>query len=228
MARRSLMTVVFVLTGMFVFGALVTYLFDAKSTDPDDVWATISTAGAGVALTSVAAGVAAYTLRALDYRRARDDERRRLHREVVKAYNSVKAVRRRMVALGLDRSAGPLPDDRWTEMKGAVDELNAAQLSLEAIKREVEVSEAFARRDEVAQALAFVEKYINEEVLEQWECHGWNAWKMSGTHRPRRRAAHGCPEIDVSRFVEKKYFRHNVSNRLDLITSVLQKELGRR
>jgi hypothetical protein len=133
-----------------------------------------------------------------------------------------------MVALGLDRSAGPLPEDRWKEMKGAIDELNVAQLSLEAIKREVEVSEAFARRDEVAQALALVEKYINEEVLEQWEIHGWSAWKTPGTPRLRKRTAHACPEIDVSRFVEKKYFRHNVSNRLDLITSVLQKELGRR
>jgi hypothetical protein len=219
MTRRFWTTVLIVFVPMGIVGIGIAILFARWSTEPDDLQSTISKAGVGVALTTIAAAVGAIALRIIDFQRVRDDERRRLHRSVVEAYNSVKAVRRRLVALGLDRAVSSISDEHWKEMKGAIDELNTAQLCLEAIKREVDLTDALARRDEVSRALAIVEKYINEEVLEQWEEHGWSDWKV------RKRA---CPEIDVSRFVEKKYFRHNVSNQLDLITSVLQRELGRR
>lgn len=105
------------------------------------------------------------------------EERRRLNeyrltvfRDAVEAYNRVKTVRRALRAAGLSKAAnGCLQPQEIDEFHAQMQALNAAELSLEKIEREVEAqSTAFANAWREIGHLKDIETYLRG-VLNAWE-----------------------------------------------------------
>jgi hypothetical protein len=147
MRRRPWFAVGIFLFALALVGIVMALVFNAASAAKDDLWWSISRAGVGIAFTAVAAAATTWAFKIVDQRRVRDEERRRLYHQVVEAYNEVKAVRRRLRALGLrEPRSKPFAADEWTELRDAIGKLSVAQLAFEAIKRDIEHSDLFRRQ----------------------------------------------------------------------------------
>lgn len=214
--RRPWRGVIISLTFIFIAGIAVAAVFNGISANKDDIWSTISKAGVAIAATTVAGAVATGALKLVDEWRVRDQERRRVFRDVVETYNEVKSIRRTLRALGLliPRS-DPLTAKEAKDALTIMTRLNDAQLRFEAIKREIEQSNLFNHPDLVISELRTVEDYINKSVIGKWE-------KSQG--RIREGAAHGeLDNLGLPGFIEG--FRENIFEPLRRITSALHEEL---
>jgi hypothetical protein len=106
-------------------------------------------------------------------RRRLDDYRRDLARELVEAYNDVKAVRRTLRAYGFrppDAGMVKLTADQVTEFHEQMSSLMRAQLSLERIKREIHSERRIFGTDttDLVEKLGDAESYVNH-VIGDWE-----------------------------------------------------------
>lgn len=219
--RRPALVLVLVLGGIGVLGLALAFV--ASVGDPGDPWADISSAGVTVAVVSVVGAVVTATFRFLDRRRAHDDQLRRIFHEILANYNKVKAVRRSLKALGVS-SVGRdyrLNDHQAKHLWEQMSELNAAQLSLEAIGRELKHSDLSEHPKKIITSeLRKVEDYLNKQVIEKWENAGGRIW---GGEEPGRVDA-----LDLQAFVAGRRhgdFEMKVSTRLDHIALVLQNQL---
>jgi hypothetical protein len=168
--RRPWRGVIIALTLIFIAGIAVAAVFNAISTNKDDIWSTISKAGVTIAVTTVAGAVATAALKLVDEWRVRDQERRKVFHDVVETYNEVKSIRRSLRALGLlSPRSGPMTAEEAEEVLTIMTRLNAAQLRFEAIKKEVEQSNLFTHLDLVTRELRTVEDYINKCAIAKWE-----------------------------------------------------------
>jgi hypothetical protein len=207
-----------VLIAMTVIGLVAAFLFDQRSQSSDDIWANLSKAGVTIAVITVAGAMANIGIKALDERRARDLERRRLFHDIVDAYNAAKAARRGMSALGFKEQRDvALRADEADELRSIMAKLNETQLRFEAIKREVEQSDLFRRRNDMLQQLRIIEDYINKSVLDQWEKLGCKVW------------AGATPEtvdgLNLRHFIVDGFQTH-VSAPLKILTQIIQGELA--
>jgi hypothetical protein len=221
MWKRPWFGVALVLTAVFMLGIAMAILFNIPSKAKDDLWWSLSRAGVGIAITTVAGAVATGAFQLVDERRGRDQERRRVFREVVEAYNQVKATRRRMRALGLLNRSDPLLAEEAQELRSIMAMLSDAQLRFEAMAREVDQSDLFAQKDKdvVTTGLGEVVNYIRDSVLKKWEYHG------------ARVQAKAYPsvlkDLELQGFIahESRTFENIVCKPLDSLTEVLCEEL---
>lgn len=218
MKRHPWLPAAIYLLTLGVVGMTLAVTFDALSSAKDDLWWSFSRAGVGIAFATVAAAAATGAFRIVDQRRARDEERRKLFSLAEQAYNDVKAVRRRMLALGLrERRTKSFTSEEWQELRDAIAKLNVAQLTFEALGKQIENSKLFAREEGIVNALREVENYLNSKVLQTWEEHGWNAWKKTDTSL--------AEAVDLSDFTRTDLFKGNASERLEALSALLQEEL---
>jgi hypothetical protein len=214
--RRPWRGVIIALTLIFIAGIGVAAVFNAISTNKDDIWSTISKAGVTIAVTTVAGAVAAAALKLVDEWRVRDQERRKVFHDVVETYNEVKSIRRSLRALGLlSPRCGPLTAEEAEEVLTIMTRLNAAQLRFEAIKKEVEQSNLFTHLDLVTKELRTVENYINKCAIEKWE-------KSAGCIR-KGADRHELDNLQLPVFIEG--FEHHIFRPLDNLTVTLHEEL---
>lgn len=220
--RRPWRGVIIALTLIFITGIAVAAVFNAISTNKDDIWSTISKAGVTIAVITVAGAVATAALKLVDEWRVRDQERRKVFHDVVETYNEVKSIRRSLRALGLlsPRSGpltaeDPLTAEEAEKVLTIMTRLNAAQLRFEAIKKEVEQSNLFTHLDLVTRELRTVEDYINKCAIAKWE-------KSEG--RIRKGAdRHELDNLELPGFIGG--FEDHIFRPLDDLTLTLHEEL---
>ena len=205
---------------LFLLGIAMALLFDGLSKAKDDIWWSLSRAGVGIAITTVAGAVATGAFQLVDERRARDQERRRVFRETVEAYNQVKATRRRLRALGLlNHRSDRLVAEEALELRSIMAMLSDAQLRFEAIAREVDQSDLFAQKDAVTAKLKEVERYINGSVVQKWERQGARVKEGADPS--------ALEDLGLREFIadNSSAFLKNVSTPLLGLTSILCEEL---
>ena len=81
-------------------GAVLVLIANTSGGFPADIRTDLTRAGVGLAVTAVLGILATAAFKDFDQARVKDQERRRIFREVVDAYNDLKAGRRRLRALG--------------------------------------------------------------------------------------------------------------------------------
>jgi len=211
-----------VLIAVFAIGLMLTLIGAVEAPVSADFWSDVSRAGLQLATITVLGAVVTATLKFVDENRRRDEQRLQVFREIVTAYNQVKAVRRNLRALGILALGNPLNTNQALELREQLMALNQAQLSLEAVKRELAESRLFQDPETVIQRLGTVERYLGETVLERWEAYGGRVWEGtdSGTLR----------DVQLADFIGHKSngyleFEENVSIPLDEITMALHAEL---
>jgi hypothetical protein len=143
-----------------------------------DLWFELAKTGMLLLAVEVLGGAVAAAYRALDDRR---EERRRiddylasLAGELIDAYHRIKAVRRRLRALGLRSPAsGTLSAEEYAVLQAQMDTLIDAQLALEKVMREVEEQPPLFRPHHAAimESVDGAQSYVND-VIEDWEDHG--------------------------------------------------------
>lgn len=156
-----------------------------------DLWFEITKAGLQLGVVVIAGALVGYAIRYLETEReagrrreeAEREERRRLDeyrlslaRELVEAYNGIKAVRRTLRAYGFrppDAGVVKLTADQVTEFHAQMSSLMRAQLSLERIKREIRTQDRVFGADttELVKKLGDAESYVNH-VIGDWETLG--------------------------------------------------------
>jgi hypothetical protein len=156
-----------------------------------DLWFETAKAGLQLGVIVIAGALVGYAIRYLEAEReaqrrreeAEREERRRLDgyrqglaRELVDAYNDVKAVRRTLRACGFrpdDAGVVMLTADQVTEFNEQMSSLMRAQLSLERIKREIRAEDRVFGADtpDLVKKLGDAESYVNH-VIEDWEMSG--------------------------------------------------------
>jgi hypothetical protein len=156
--------------------ALVVLSTILAPTKRPDIWFEAGKAGLQLAIVAVIGGIAAAVLRYFDA--MREDRRRfadyllTLLRQVVSAYNQVKAARRILRAFGFSAPMAPtLRPEQVTEFLAQMKALNQAQLSLELIAREMRSHPAFQSVPTLCTAVETAEKYVGQ-VLDDWEKNG--------------------------------------------------------
>jgi len=215
--RRPWSRVVFALSLLFLVGIGVALLFNGLSSANDDLASTISKLGAGIAITIFAGAIVTASFKLVDEQRARDQERRKVFSEIVRAYNQVKSARRNLKAWGIltTRSEPALQAEEAKELRMTMAKLNDAQLQLEAIAREMEESHLFKRKSPIKEKLRDVEHYINTSVLDLWEAHGGKVWEGADPII--------CNDLGLQDF--EKNFRCKVRKPMDELTKELHREL---
>jgi hypothetical protein len=162
--------------------------------------------------------------RAADQRRRLDEQRLEVFREIVGAYHRVKAVRRNLRALGLLEPVEPLNAQQARGLREQMAILNDAQLSLEAVQRELSESHLFDRWEEMWHELRIAEHYLGECVHDPWERYGGVIWEGAGTEDVER--------LQLVRFAghwgEGHHdFRDKVSDHLEKLADLVHEELFR-
>lgn len=229
-APPSIVAVVLVI-GLVLVGAGAVAVGERR----DDLWFEAAKAGLQLGVVTVLGSLVGYALRYFETqdaetrrRRERDaDEWRRLNearlrvfRDVVDAYNRAKAVRRILRSLGVLIVDAPLSEAQAEGLRSQMLALNDAQLTLEAVKREVAESHLFRDPSRLQEYLRLAEEFL-ADVLTNWERHGGGIW------------AGATPEavawLDLARFAGPKKdhpeFRDKVATALDAFTRELHREL---
>jgi hypothetical protein len=126
-----------------------------------------------------------------------NEYRMSLFRETVEVYNRVKAVRRALRAVGMDRLGDGLPSqDQLEVFDGEMRTLNEAELALERIEREVTArQETFAHAWTEIGQLEVAQNYLRD-VLTVWETRAFMT-----TYRNKRQEK---SVEDFGRFVAKR------------------------
>jgi hypothetical protein len=139
--------VAFVLLLLFLVEIGVAVLFYSLSSTDNDLMSIISKAEIGIAGTTGA--IATATLKLVDERQARDQERRQVCKRIVGAYNQVKSMRRTLKAWGIlgARSEPALQAEEVKEPRTTMATLNDAQLQFEALNRKIKESHLFRHKD---------------------------------------------------------------------------------
>ena len=215
--RRPWSRAVFTLLLLFLVGIGVALLFNGLSSANDDLASTISKLGAGIAVTTVAGAIVTASFKLVDEQRARDQERRKVFSEIVRAYNQVKSARRNLKAWGslTTRSEPALQAEEAKELRMTMAKLSDAQLQLEAIVREINESHLFKPESPIKEKLEKVETYINHSMLDRWEAFGGKIWEGAD---PKI-----CNDLRLQDF--EKNFRDEVRVRMDDLTKELHREL---
>lgn len=186
---RSIEIIVLTFVGGFIAASILVALGVILSARSVNVWSDIAGAGVQVGVvTLLGAGITlligqAQSLRDEDRRvteRARDEAhlkaeyRLRVFRDVVAAYNGVKAVRRQLRALGLGElcDGRTLTAEQTANFHQQMSSLIRSQLSLEQIKREVCARRGwFLDPHDMAMDLRTAERYVNG-IISEWEKYG--------------------------------------------------------
>jgi hypothetical protein len=140
----------------------------------EDLWFEAGKAGIQLAVVTVVGALLAAGLRYLetirDERRKLKDHRREILRQIIAAYNQVKAVRRVLRAYGFrSPSSGTLSQTQIDEFHAQMKLLNAAQLTFESLARDLAVGEQiFQDTKGIIEALRGVEKYLGH-IIQDWE-----------------------------------------------------------
>jgi hypothetical protein len=215
--RRPWLIAVFTLSLLFLVGIGVALLFNGLSSANDDLASTISKLGAGIAFTTLAGAIVTASFKLVDEQRARDQERRKVFSEIVRAYNQVKSVRRNLKSWGslTTRFEPALQAEEAKELRMIMVKLSDAQLQLEAIAREIEESHLFKRKSPIKENLRKVEHHINRSMLDPWELHGGKVWEGAD---PKI-----CNSLGLRDF--EKNFRVKVRVQMDDLTKELHREL---
>jgi hypothetical protein len=215
--RRPWRIVFFALSLLFLVGIGVALLFNGLSSANDDLASTISKLGAGIAFTTLAGATVTASFKLVDEQRARDQERRKVFSEIVRAYNQVKSARRNLKAWGslTTRSEPALQAEEAKELRMTMAKLSDAQLQLEAIRQEIDESHLFKRKSPIRGQLRAVEHYINRSFLDRWEKHGGKVWEGAD---PKI-----CNGLGLQDF--EKNFYDEVTARMDELTKELHREL---
>ena len=235
-ASPGLIVVMAVVIGLVVIVlVLVVTAAVALSRRRDDLWLEVAKVGLQFVLITVLGSLVGYTLRyseteradrrrtlerEADERRRLDDARLRVFREVVDAYNQVKAVRRVLRSLGVLTVKGPLSAAQAEGIRSQMLALNRAQLTLEAVKREVKESQLFRDPPTLAKYLEMAEVFLGD-VLKKWERHGGEIWAGA--------TPEAVSSLDIASFVgetnQYPQFKSQVSMALDAFTKALHDEL---
>lgn len=154
---------------------VVIALLIAPSSKSADFRLELAKAFVQLAVVTVLGGLVAATVRYVESRR---EENRRLdeywadlYREVVAAYNGVKAVRRTLRASGFgSHTADALSADQVEQFRMQMTSLLQSQLSLESVGRELRTRQA-ADTGDACKAINRVESYVHD-IIEDWEVHG--------------------------------------------------------
>jgi hypothetical protein len=215
--RRPWRMAVFTLSLLFLVGIGVALLFNGLSSANDDLASTISKLGAGIAFTTLAGAIVTASFKLVDEQHARDQERRKVFSEIVRAYNQAKSARRNLRAWGslTTRSEPALQAEEAKELRMTMAKLTDAQLQLEAIVREIEELDLFKRKRPIKEKLEEVETYINHSILDPWELHGGKIWEGAD---PKI-----CNSLGLRDF--EKNFDAKVRVRMDDLTKELHREL---
>lgn len=177
-----------------------------------------------LAVIAVLGGLVAALLRYVESLR---EENRRLHdywaslfREVVTAYNGIKAVRRSLRAWGFkSSSADYLSAEQVEQFRLQMNSLLTNQLSLESIGRELRTSPA-ADAQHARHAIRTVEKYVHD-IIRDWEDHG-------------RKITEGVPSSQLNdlqhlrSFLEPatQGFKRNATEPMELLEQFIRSKLG--
>jgi hypothetical protein len=216
-----------VVIGTLLVGAALVWAAWTKTSAPhDDFWIQVGGAGLQVGLVSVMGTILAGALGWLDARRQnrrRLDERRlRIFDDLVGGYNQVKAVRRNLRALGLRQPPEKLSGGQVDGLRAQMMQLVDAQLSFEAIWRELNTnSAAFRDPRSMLSQITTVEKYLHA-IIQEWETAGGGIWS----------GAPGKRVEDLRRlqaFIgNKTEFKEQASKRLRKVQDVVRQELAGR
>jgi hypothetical protein len=252
MRRRPWFTLAVVLTLLGLLGMAVAVAFNWLAKGQDNLALSISRAGVGVALTTVAGAVITGALRYLDERRWRDQERRRVFHEVVEAYNNAKSARRGLKAFArlgdkltssdestssgsrttpdLEERSDPEDPQRAGGAPHRADPLRAEEIG-ELRATMTKLNEAQLRFEainrEVGQSALFKRKnaiqYELRAVEKYINDHGLEHWEK---HRADVREGE-CPlvlqKFHFQEFI--RFFEWGVSGPLDRLTRALDEEL---
>jgi hypothetical protein len=115
--------------------------------------------------------------------RRRDEFRLRIFNDLVAGYNQVKAIRRNLRGLGLRRPPGELNAPQAEGLRTQMSELSEAQLSFEALWRELKTNAAaFADPDSIRPHIKTVEEYLHA-IVKEWEKAGGAIWAGASGER---------------------------------------------
>jgi hypothetical protein len=158
------------LIAILVIGATLAVIgiIESPKGKRDDFWFELAKAGIQIAVISSAGAVVSALLTYIDERRTRNEQRLRVFHDIVLAYNEIKAVRRNLRVLGMRTRRGSLNAEQEKEIREQFRTFNRAQLSLEAIKRELNESNLFKDSMEIVCQLAAAEQWLSD-VHERWE-----------------------------------------------------------
>ncbi len=221
MTRRAALAVT-VLGATFMVGLGVMWLgVSYAPTRSEDIAVEVAKSGAQLALLAVLGALVTGVFRYLDAER--EDDRRRIEyrlgvlREVVASYNRIKAARRILRAYGFGRNeSGDATSAQLREFVAQLRSLNDAQLSLEAIKRQVEADAgAFAHGNELIELLGCVEDYVHQ-VITDWEAGGADFRHVGGMAR-----ADAMPHLQELLASQGSSFRHGIADPMYQIQSII-------
>ncbi len=212
-----------VLIVVFVVGVTLALIGVVKSPTPrDEFWSDLAKAGLQIAIITVLGAIVTTTLKYVDERRARDEQRLQVFRDIIAAYNRVKAVRRNLRGLGVLAPANSLNAMQAKAFREQMMALNDAQLSLEAVKKELAESRLFKDPTAMIAQLRTVEHYLGGTVYKRWEESGGGIWEGADTEALR--------DVKLVEFAGHKHegyraFEEKVSKPLDDLTRLLHAEL---
>lgn len=207
----------------------------AVSERRDDLWFEAAKAGLQLGVVTVLGSLVGYALRYFETHSAETrrrlereaDERRRLNEarlrvfsDVVDAYNRAKAVRRILRSLGVLTVNAPLSAAQAEGIRSQMLALNDAQLTLEAVKREVAESHLFRDPSRLQEHLRMAEEFLGD-VLKKWERYGGEIWAGA--------TPEAVASLDLVTFAgPRKYypkFGNQVATALNAFTRALHEEL---
>lgn len=163
-----------VLFGVFLIGVTLALIGAVKS---PVLWSDLARAGLQIAIITVLGAIVTAALKYVDERRAQAEQRMQVFRDVIAAYNRIKAVRRNFRALGVLAPADRLNAMQAKGLREQMMALNDSQLALEAVKRELAESRLFKDPAEMIAQLRKVEEYLGETVHRRWEKSGGGIWE---------------------------------------------------
>jgi hypothetical protein len=184
-SKNLLIRTVFV--GLILASALVGLGAKMAHLSGDQIWNEIAKAGVQLGIITIIGGGVGFALRRVDSireerreksqsdleaKRKQNEYRLSVLGDITTSYNQVKAVRRTLRALGVMALTAPLTAEQANKFFAQMKSLNEAQLSLERVKREVDVRRiSFEKGDDILCALNKAENYVNE-IIKNWEKEG--------------------------------------------------------
>jgi hypothetical protein len=144
-----------------------------------------------------------------------------LFREIVTAYNGIKAVRRSLRALGFrSPETHSLSIEQVAQFQAQMASLLQSQLSLERVERELRTSPEYGAED-ARRAILIVEDYIHN-VIKDWEDHGF---EITAGKQPNRLT----PMRNMQLFLApaEQGFHESATEPMALLEDFIGRKLGR-
>jgi hypothetical protein len=165
--------ILWVIAALMVGGAVVAASACLAPGKHEELWFEAGKAGIQLSIVTLIGALLAAGLRYLDTlrdeRRKLLDARRDILRQIIAAYNDVKSVRRTLRAYGFRSSAGTLTEAQVQEFRAQMKILNAAQLALESVGRDLSAADqTFEASAAIITSVREVEQYVGD-VIENWE-----------------------------------------------------------